>query len=636
MLQRGKMLYKIKNGTVEFGAEIILRKINIEINAGEKIAIVGRNGCGKTTLLRLIAGEIELSKNEYEDSVIAKNGKVEIGYLKQNAFSELDITLDDELKKCFEPLLRKQARINELLDQLDSGDEAKINEFTRLSEEFENDGGYYYEKEYNAILSAFGFSLEDKKRKLSEFSGGQLTKIAFVKLLLSKPDILLLDEPTNHLDISTVEWLEGYLKEYKRAVVIVSHDRMFLDKIAEKVYEIEHGISRKYAGNYSAFIKQKEDNYERELKAYRAQQDEIARLTELIEKFKNTPTKVAMTRSKLKQIEHMEKLEEPMRFDTGTFKAKFKPNRDTGKEILAVSHLKIGYGKELCEISFKQYKRQRVAVIGTNGTGKSTFLKTLVGAIPKISGDFDFGHQVDVGYFDQQMTRYQSNKTVLDEFWDEFPSLTQTEARGALGAFMFTQDDVFKTVDMLSGGEKVRLALCKILQRKPNFLILDEPTNHMDIIGKDTLEKMLIGFEGSVLFVSHDRYFVRSIADSLLIFNGHSVEHFPYGYDEYLEKKQTLPEQNEEKTAEPEIIKEGKQSYMLSKERSRLERKLQRTKAKIEDLEKSLETKRAELELPENASDYMKLCELGEQIENDELSILSLMEECEDMENQLK
>lgn len=363
------------------------------------------------------------------------------------------------------------------------------------------------------MFRQFGFSTDDKYRPLNEFSGGQQTKIAFIKLLLSKPDILLLDEPTNHLDISTIEWLEDYLKNYKKAVVIVSHDRMFLDKIVDVVYEIEYKVTKRYSGNYTKFMETKRVNYEKQKKDYELQQKEIARLETIVEKYKNTPTKVAMTRSKKKMIEHMDKIESPDRFDTRTFHANFKPNRETGKEVLRVTNLSIGYDKVLSTINMVQTRGQRIGIIGGNGIGKSTFLKTLMGMVPALGGTAAFGYQVDVGYFDQQMAQYSSKKNVLDEFWDEYPTLDQTEVRNSLGAFLFTQEKVFKTVDMLSGGEKVRLALCKIFKTKPNLLLLDEPTNHMDIVGKESLESMLLNFSGSVLFVSHDRYFVKQIAD---------------------------------------------------------------------------------------------------------------------------
>ncbi|MCX4268083.1 MAG: ABC-F family ATP-binding cassette domain-containing protein [Lachnospiraceae bacterium] len=659
------MLYQICNGTVELGAETILKKINFEIRDTEKIAVVGRNGGGKTTLLRLISGELKLAKRDSDEDVfIAKAGNPEIGYLKQIAFENPAITLDEEIRKVFRPILAMQERIELLLEKMnrEAGNISKedtlhakeIEEYTRLQEEFEEIGGYYYEKEYDTMLRQFGFTMEDKKKPLNQFSGGQQTKLSFIKLLLSKPDILLLDEPTNHLDISTIEWLEEYLKNYKKAVVIVSHDRMFLDKVVDVVYEIEYGMMKRYPGNYTKFMETKRANYEKQKKDYELQQKEIARLQMIVEKYKNTPTKVAMTRSKLKQIEHMEKIEAPDRFDTHTFHANFKPNRETGKEVLHVQDLRIGYDREICSVSMEQYKRQRVGIIGGNGLGKSTFLKTLVGIIPALGGEYSFGYQVDVGYFDQQMAQYSSKKTVLDEFWDEYPTLDRTEVRSSLGAFLFSQEEVFKTVDMLSGGEKVRLALCKIFKTKPNFLILDEPTNHMDIVGKETLEAMLRDFPGSVLFVSHDRYFIKQIADALLVFEEGMVRYLPYGYEEYLERKNGTYASsidraaytgqdkerdtafNKEDMSNENVVQRGKESYVLGKERSRLEKKLKRTEEQITETEQAIQEKKDEMMRPEYASSYAKLGEISLQIEKLESELLELMEEWEDIDQQLE
>ena len=662
------MLYQISNGAVELGAELILKKINFEIRDTEKIAVVGRNGCGKTTLLKLIAGEIDLLKRDSDEDVfIAKAGNPEIGYLKQMAFEDNTITVDQEIRKVFHKIHAMQERMETLLAKMN--DEAananadketharEIKEYTALQEEFESIGGYYYEKEYETMLRQFGFAPEDKFRPLCEFSGGQQTKLAFIKLLLSKPDILLLDEPTNHLDISTIEWLENYLKSYKKAVVIVSHDRMFLDKVVDVVYEIEYGVLKRYPGNYTKFMETKRANYEKQKKDYELQQKEIARLETIVEKYKNTPTKVAMTRSKLKQIEHMEKIESPDRFDTATYHANFKPNRETGKEVLRVQNLQIGYDHVLSTISMEQYRKQRIGIIGGNGLGKSTFLKTLVGLIPPLGGEATFGYQVDVGYFDQQMAQYNSNKTVLDDFWDEYPTLDRTEVRSSLGAFMFSQEEVFKNVNMLSGGEKVRLALCKIFKTKPNFLLLDEPTNHMDIVGKESLEAMLRDFPGSVLFVSHDRYFIKQIADSLLVFEDGEVKFLPYGYEEYMERKNGTYAASVDRdifaakdaqakaakaaaeaakaAATPAPVQKGKESYALGKEISRLEKKVKKAEEHVAELEEAIENKKAELLKPEYASSYSKLSEISAQVEELEGQLLEAMEEWENLEQQL-
>lgn len=523
-----------------------MHSIDFEIRNTEKIAIVGRNGCGKTTLLKLISGEVEMEKLDSDESAfIAKAGNPEIGYLKQIAFDDPDVTLEQEVRKCFVKMDERKAELARAAAELehDYSDE-KVARYTAMEEAFKDDGGYYYEKEYEVMIRKFGFSDDERKKPIRDFSGGQQTKIAFIKLLLSKPDILLLDEPTNHLDVTTIEWLEGYLKSYPKAVVVVSHDRMFLDNVVDVVYEIEYGTARRYPGNYTNFIARKKENYDKQMKDHIAQQKEIERLQRMVTRFKGKPTKTAMAQSKQKAIDRMVIIEAPDKYDNKTFHANFQPEKETGNDVLYTSELAIGYDHPLSVVSLDLKRGEKLGILGGNGLGKSTFLKTIVGKIPALSGEYRFGTNVQIGYFDQQMAMYTSNKTVLDDFWDEYPNLTETEARNALGAFLFSGEDVFKNVNMLSGGEKVRLALCKILKTRPNVLVLDEPTNHMDIVGKETLESMLKDYKGTLIFVSHDRYFVKKVATQLLVFEDGTTNLYQFGYEQYQEKLDREAEEN--------------------------------------------------------------------------------------------
>ena len=647
------MLYQIANGCVRFGADTILEHINFEIRNTEKIAVVGRNGCGKTTLLRLIAGEVELSKRDSdEDIFIAKAGKPTIGYLKQVAFEEENITVEEEIRKVFAPVLSLQEKMEQALLEVErEASEENVKRYSALQERFEALGGYHYDREFDGLFYSFGFRDEDRGRRMAEFSGGQRSKIAFIKLLLSMPDIMLLDEPTNHLDMAAVEWLEQYLKNYNRAVVVVSHDRMFLDNVADVVYEIEYGTAKRYPGNYSHFVETKQADYEKQLKDYTLQQQEIKRLETLVERFKNKPTKVAMTRSKKKAIEHMDKIENPMAADGRTFQKSLKPALESGKEVLSVRNLEVGYDVPLARISFELKRGEKIAVVGDNGTGKSTLLKTLVGRLPALGGEFGFGVNVKIGYFDQESAQYASAKDVLTDFWEEFPDLTQTEARSALGAFLFTQDDVFRQVKLLSGGEKARLALCKIFQRRPNLLILDEPTNHMDIVGKETLENLLKSYEGTVLFVSHDRYFVRRVADKLLELRAEGAAFYPFGYEQYAEERAKRREDSGDQEAAFRILpvrggesgdrasvpggstsavsegRGGKNYFNPGKEQAKRERRLARLEEKIAACEQRIAGLKEQWASPELAADYVRLNELQQEIDAAEEELEGLMEE---------
>lgn len=677
------MLYQISNGAVAFGDDVILHSIDFEIRNTEKIAIVGRNGCGKTTLLKLISGEIEMEKLDSDESAfIAKAGNPEIGYLKQIAFDDPDVTLEQEVRKCFVKMDERKAELARAAAELehDYSDE-KVARYTAMEEAFKDDGGYYYEKEYEVMIRKFGFSDDERKKPIRDFSGGQQTKIAFIKLLLSKPDILLLDEPTNHLDVTTIEWLEGYLKSYPKAVVVVSHDRMFLDNVVDVVYEIEYGTARRYPGNYTNFIARKKENYDKQMKDHIAQQKEIERLQRMVTRFKGKPTKTAMAQSKQKAIDRMVIIEAPDKYDNKTFHANFQPEKETGNDVLYTSELAIGYDHPLSVVSLDLKRGEKLGILGGNGLGKSTFLKTIVGKIPALSGEYRFGTNVQIGYFDQQMAMYTSNKTVLDDFWDEYPNLTETEARNALGAFLFSGDDVFKNVNMLSGGEKVRLALCKILKTRPNVLVLDEPTNHMDIVGKETLESMLKDYKGTLIFVSHDRYFVKKVATQLLVFEDGTTNLYQFGYEQYQEKLDREAEESKNvyrgnaifggaisqngssqtgsdanrstsqtaaagnvgestnannATGGMAVSSTGKAYYNPGKERSKIQKKVKKAEEDLAVKEAKLDELKAELMKPEYQSSYSKLTEIQNEIDALEEEILIDMEAWEELSSQLE
>lgn len=679
------MLYQISNGAVAFGDDVILHSIDFEIRNTEKIAIVGRNGCGKTTLLKLISGEVEMEKLDSDESAfIAKAGNPEIGYLKQIAFDDPDVTLEQEVRKCFVKMDERKAELARAAAELehDYSDE-KVARYTAMEEAFKDDGGYYYEKEYEVMIRKFGFSDDERKKPIRDFSGGQQTKIAFIKLLLSKPDILLLDEPTNHLDVTTIEWLEGYLKSYPKAVVVVSHDRMFLDNVVDVVYEIEYGTARRYPGNYTNFIARKKENYDKQMKDHIAQQKEIERLQRMVTRFKGKPAKTSMAQSKQKAIDRMVIIEAPDKYDNKTFHANFQPEKETGNDVLYTSELAIGYDHPLSVVSLDLKRGEKLGILGGNGLGKSTFLKTIVGKIPALSGEYRFGTNVQIGYFDQQMAMYTSNKTVLDDFWDEYPNLTETEARNALGAFLFSGEDVFKNVNMLSGGEKVRLALCKILKTRPNVLVLDEPTNHMDIVGKETLESMLKDYKGTLIFVSHDRYFVKKVATQLLVFEDGTTNLYQFGYEQYQEKLDREAEEsknvyrgnaifggaisqngssqtgsdvkrstsqtgaagnvgestNANSAAQAggmAVSSTGKAYYNPGKERSKIQKKVKKAEEDLAVKEAKLDELKAELMKPEYQSSYSKLTEIQNEIDALEEEILIDMEAWEELSSQLE
>lgn len=621
------MRIEIINGSVEYDGNTVLSEINFSVSDKEKIALVGRNGSGKTSILKCISGEVPLVSGTGDEKFsFSISGAPKIGYLQQVSLND-ELTLRQEILSAYKDIVGLENKLQNLLDKMsENPSDENVGAYSRAMERFENIGGYLYKKEYLTAVSKFGFSAEDLDKKLSCFSGGQRTKIALMKLLLEKPDVLLLDEPTNHLDIAAVEWLEGYLKNYKNSVVIVSHDRMFLDRIVGVVYEIEYGVTTRYKGNYTAFLAQKQQAYDKALKDAKWKSAEIDRLRKIVERFRYKATKAAMAQSKLKEIERLGTVETPRRFDTSTFASSFQPEYESVRDALFVKDLVFGYDKPLGEISLAVERGQKIGVIGSNGTGKSTLLKTITGLIPPLSGDVRFGVKTRVGYFDQTIAATKSELSVLEDFRAEFPELNDGEIRKTLGGFLLSGDDVFKCVKDLSGGEKVRLALSKIFRRRPNFLILDEPTNHMDIIGKETLEKLLMDFSGTVIVVSHDRYLINRVAKSLIVFENGGVRYFDGTFDEYEEKeKETTEEVAKEK---PEKTKKtGGERYVESKEEARRKHRVEFLEKKITALEEELSRAQAKLDDETVNTDYKKVMAVEEEIKTIEEKLDPLITE---------
>ena len=603
------MLLAAEHLEKNYGMKRLIQDASLYLDTGDKVGIIGVNGTGKSTLLRVLA-----RAEEPDSGTVHVFPDVQVSYLPQNPDMDPDATVLEQVFRDLPDTYRAVA-------------------------------------EYEARTMLTRLGVPDSGQKIGTLSGGQRKRVALATALIHPADLLILDEPTNHLDMAAVEWLEQYLKNYNRAVVVVSHDRMFLDNVADVVYEIEYGTAKRYPGNYSHFVETKQADYEKQLKDYTLQQQEIKRLETLVERFKNKPTKVAMTRSKKKAIEHMDKIENPMAADGRTFQKSLKPALESGKEVLSVRNLEVGYDVPLARISFELKRGEKIAVVGDNGTGKSTLLKTLVGRLPALGGEFGFGVNVQIGYFDQESAQYASAKDVLTDFREEFPDLTQTEARSALGAFLFTQDDVFRQVKLLSGGEKARLALCKIFQRRPNLLILDEPTNHMDIVGKETLENLLKAYEGTVLFVSHDRYFVRRVADKLLELRAEGAAFYPFGYEQYAEERAKRREESGDQEAAFRILpvrggesgdrasvpggstsaasegRGGKNYFNPGKEQAKRERRLAKLEEKIAACERWIAGLKEQWASPELAADYVRLNELQQEIDAAEEELEGLMEE---------
>ena len=612
------MYLKITNGSIEINNKVILEDINFLIKNNEKVGLVGRNGSGKTTLLKGITGQIPFT-NGYDKLHIEKD-KFKIGYVSQENLTDPDTLLIDYIRSSYKEIINIEKNLESLEKEMsNSYKEETLIKYNDLLESYEFLGGYTYKKEYITALNKFGFNTDVYNKKISEFSGGELTKLSLLKLLLSRPDLLILDEPTNHLDITAIEWLENYLKEYKNNIILVSHDRMFLDSICNIIYLIEYGTTKKYVGNYTSYIKQREEEYIKALKDYNRQKKEIKRLEELVDRFRYKPTKAKMAMSKLKQIEKMVKIEKPETFDKKTFKINFNPTTTSYKDVLKLKNLSVGYTKELFNIDLNLEREDKLGIIGDNGIGKSTLIKTITGVIPPIKGKVILGQNVKYAYFSQQLENLNKENTIYDEIKNTFNEMTPLEVRTLLGNFNFKGDDVFKQIKDLSGGEKVRVSLCKILNSKPNLLILDEPTNHLDLINKETIESLLTDYKGTLIIVSHDRYLINKVCTKLLVIEKNKTTLYNYGYKEYLEKrvvsdspkvnkeekpkkeKKNIDKTNGKKIIEKEINDLEKKVNLLNNELLKSEVYMDQLKSKdillqIESLNKLIDKKYIDLE----------------------------------------
>ncbi|MFC2947549.1 ABC-F family ATP-binding cassette domain-containing protein [Virgibacillus sediminis] len=630
------ILMQLNGVSKSFGAEEILSNVKMEIKDRDRIAIVGRNGAGKSTLLKIMAGEYT-----YDDGELFQPKETTIGYLSQHTSLESDKTIWEEMLEVFQHLIDREQDLRELEQKMGnevSSDKSQklLEEYDRLQQAFQHDGGYMYEAEIKSVLSGLNFQDYSYDTPIRELSGGQKTRLALGKLLLTKPSLLILDEPTNHLDIETLGWLENYLNGYPGAITIVSHDRYFLDKTVNIVYEVSRHRTKKYHGSYSKFLEQKARDYEQELKEYEKQQTEIKKMEDFIQRNIVRASTTKRAQSRRKQMEKMEKVDRPLG-EEGSANFSFQINRRSGNDVLRINNLSFGYEDDseplFSHVNLEVNRGERIALVGPNGVGKTTLLKIIMGRYQPREGSIQEGANVQIGYYDQEQADLSSSKTVLDELWDEHRTVNEKDIRTILGNFLFSGDDVLKPVNSLSGGEKARLALAKLMMQKANLLILDEPTNHLDIDSKEVLEAALQDFPGTILFVSHDRYFINRITDQVAEMNRDGMTVYLGDYDYYMEKKAEEAEIARLQQTEEVINRTDNKarSYREDKKIQREERKklrrIQEVEEEVEKLESDLVSLEAQMAEPAVYQDHEKALELTKQTGELKQKIEQLMEE---------
>lgn len=621
------ILLQANNVSRLFGDDVLFENIQLDIQDKSRIALVGRNGAGKSTLLKILAG-IE----EPDTGLVTKTRDLTMGYLDQHTGLESDKTIWEEMLSVFDYVQEMEKNLRQLekdiADPNIHDDEEKyqqvLKDYDKLQHEFNEMNGYGYESEIKSVLHGFRFDESYFDVPIQNLSGGQKTRLALARLLLEKPNLLILDEPTNHLDIDTLNWLEGYLHGYRGAILMVSHDRYFLDKIVNEVYDISRRKISHYKGNYSKFLEMKAERLEQEEKEYEKQQDKIAKLEDFVARNIVRASTTKRAQSRRKQLEKMEKLEKPLG-DEKSAHFLFKINRTSGREVLTLEDVAVGYDDLILSepINLALRKQESIALVGPNGVGKSTLLKSIIGDIPFIKGTADIGHKVDIGYYDQEQGKLSGSQSVLEELWREHPTTPEKDIRTLLGSFLFSGEDVKKTINLLSGGEKARVALAKLAMQKDNFLILDEPTNHLDIDSKEVLENALIEYDGTLLFVSHDRYFINRIATGVLELSEHGSTYYHGNYDYYLEKKAEEEERqallNETQDNVVNQVTKDKLSYEESKERQKEQRKLVRLvdslEAELQEAEEKIESIQKEMEQPEILEDHEQLLDLDKELQ---------------------
>lgn len=640
------ILLQLNDLTKSFDGEDIFNNVDFEVKTGERIGIVGRNGAGKSTLMKIIAGV-----ETYDSGQVSKSKNLKLGYLTQQMTLNTNQTVFDEMSKPFESMKKLESEMKFETDWLaQHADEydtesykTHIDRYESLSNQFEQQEGYQYESKIKTVLHGLNFSEADFNRPINDFSGGQKTRLSLAQMLLSEPDLLLLDEPTNHLDMETTQWLESYLNYFKGAIVIISHDRYFLDKIVNQIYDVALGDVQHYVGDYGQFIEQRDKYYEKRMQEYESQQAEIKKLETFVEKNIARASTTGMAKSRRKTLEKMERVNKPM-IDAKSANIQFDFDRNTGNDVFHIKNLEIGYEEAITKgINIEATKGDHIAIIGPNGIGKSTLIKTVAGLQQKISGEITTGANLNVGYYDQKQAEFKSNKTILDYLWDQYPTMNEKDIRAVLGRFLFVQDDVKKIINDLSGGEKARLQLALLMLERNNVLILDEPTNHLDIDSKEMLEQALSDFKGTILFVSHDRYFINELANKVYDLDTTGGTMYLGDYQYYIEKleeKAAIQAKKElDNPTKTEVNASQNHNYVDQKQQKReqrqVERKIEQCETNIEIYEREINNINEQLTQPDVYSNPEKANDLAIEKETAEQKLEQVMDEWAELQEML-